>query len=607
MLGRLLVALAALLFVGAQPAQAWPAHGAPLPWTQAATSTYMMALSGTASTTQMTRKAHKTVSAVTSLRLVYPDYYVSPTKGEVAVGSLPVQAWIEYPSGTYTAVAFGGSTTPTFSNGGNNASDPTAVTIPANTQFWTWTYCASASCPRVGQSGEAVLKNSFGEGAKIASSAVPTTPSASQPSAGGDTAGLMPIAILAQTGAPGLCFFGDSRVYGQKDLTVSLDRGVYAPSLSGSYAYLNAGVAGDTEVAFLGSPGRRDLAQYCTVVADEFGTNDMYLNSGTAAGAGEWKRRAVWTFLGKRYITSTVEPNTTSTDAWATTANQTATAVDAIFTTYNGDMRGAGYVQQYFDVSDGLSSARDSGIWGATWTSDGLHMNLTGSAALVSSGVVAPSKVAALTPSTYVWTPTVQSNSATYSTAAPKFGTGNLSGGNLAVYGTYASTAPYTVEGWIKTTSTNTAQTAFGSAGNDSITMSAAGFGTAVINGTSLTGTITINDGAWHYIALTAEIGSQHFCVDGALSASASGAQGVVKASSNAFAVGGLGRPTIAGTTAQIVGSEDEVAIFNYSKWTANGNACPAAPTQAYTGTEPGLISVMHLDSASTVVMGPGA
>ena len=105
---------------------------------------------------------------------------------------------------------------------------------------------------------------------------------------------------------------------------------------------------------------------------------------------------------------TTVTPQTTSTDAWVTTANQTVTAVHARRIGLNDWIRdGAPFdtatglavavgatgstivragtrahpLKGFFEIADIVETSRNSGIWKAGWTTDGLHPNATGYAA----------------------------------------------------------------------------------------------------------------------------------------------------------------------------------------------------------------------------------
>jgi hypothetical protein len=97
-------------------------------------------------------------------------------------------------------------------------------------------------------------------------------------------------------------------------------------------------------------------------------------------------------FSGKRVYQATYEPYTTSTDSWATTANQTADATNGDRITMNTAIRGGlGGIAGYFDIASVAESALNSGKWKApNWTSDGLHGNQNANANFSNSTIWTP-------------------------------------------------------------------------------------------------------------------------------------------------------------------------------------------------------------------------
>ena len=75
-----------------------------------------------------------------------------------------------------------------------------------------------------------------------------------------------------------------------------------------------------------------------------------------------------------RIYQTTITPRSTSTDSWATVNNQTAHANNAARVTVNNWIRAntAG-ITGYFEIADLVESARDSGLWKASYTADGVH------------------------------------------------------------------------------------------------------------------------------------------------------------------------------------------------------------------------------------------
>jgi hypothetical protein len=85
---------------------------------------------------------------------------------------------------------------------------------------------------------------------------------------------------------------------------------------------------------------RRGMLAYCTHVFVMLGTNDI--NNGRTAGQLETDITTICNYLkrlGSKVILCTLPPRTTSSDNWATAANQTVTANEGVRTTYNAWVR----------------------------------------------------------------------------------------------------------------------------------------------------------------------------------------------------------------------------------------------------------------------------
>jgi lysophospholipase L1-like esterase len=115
------------------------------------------------------------------------------------------------------------------------------------------------------------------------------------------------------------------------------------------------------------------------------GINDI--TGGQNLAAMQARMQTVWAMLAAHGVTdifqTTITPVTTSTDAWATVVNQTATATNGVRVSVNDWLRSkpAG-ITGILEVADLAETARNSGIWKAGFTADGTHPNVTGHAAL---------------------------------------------------------------------------------------------------------------------------------------------------------------------------------------------------------------------------------
>ncbi len=102
----------------------------------------------TTNSQSMTRRQEFAREDISALQLVFGNFYVPTTTGEVSPGcARSVTASIEYLVGTYKQVTFCGSVTGSMADGqAQLVSDSTTDTIPKGSQYWvkTWTNCANA-------------------------------------------------------------------------------------------------------------------------------------------------------------------------------------------------------------------------------------------------------------------------------------------------------------------------------------------------------------------------------------------------------------------------------------------------------------------------------
>jgi hypothetical protein len=134
--------------------------------------------------------------------------------------------------------------------------------------------------------------------------------------------------------------------------------------------------------------GLRDfMLNYATHSIYEYGINDVRGGSVTLASM-QSTALANWQILVNKKIkvwACTLTPNTTSTDSWATTTNQTYanSTGNTVRIQYNNWLRSlpSTLLTGIIETADTCESSRDSGLWKPSYTSDGLHPNSTGFAA----------------------------------------------------------------------------------------------------------------------------------------------------------------------------------------------------------------------------------
>lgn len=320
-------------------------------------------------------------------------------------GNITYSASIEYPAGTFTQVLWAGAATKVVTSNAVALSDAVTVAIPSGATFWIRTYAnaVTAIVFTEGNTGFEQRNLAGGEAYEYAASGITDkTMGGTIVDVGAVSAPIFrPTAIVAQTRRPSVLILGDSRDWGFTDIHDSSgDLGDLARSIGPQYGYINAGCAGDTLSAFITAHTQRAaLQQYVSHVV--FGDPINALRSG---GSGQNKTAAtvlgeLQTILGyfptKRCLTTTTGgPQTTTTDSWATVANQTVNANSAQIIAYNDAIRaGVANSVGYFEIADQVESARNSGKWWVTGvasatTTDGLHSTQAGYLRIKNSGAV---------------------------------------------------------------------------------------------------------------------------------------------------------------------------------------------------------------------------
>lgn len=342
----------------------------------------------------MSRSRHRAADSITSLKLVYGNWRVDFTNGDVGLGTATTySAAIEYPAGTFKQVTFSGATSIAVADLGEAISDAIAISIPKNAYFWVRTLTTSVTgILYVGKGAD----TAHGEAMDFGVTVVDKTMSGTITDG---AAGIVtPYAILGYSAMPSVFLAGDSRTFGQLDTytgNVSTDVGVLARSIGPELPYINCGIPTDSAFkASTLSTLRVSLAKrFCTHVVCGYGINDVNFYSRSAAQALT-DLKAVWTLYAPLTVyQTTLGPVTTSTDSWATTGNQTTAASNANRVTLNNSIRQSTAIAGVMEIADVEESARDSGIWKAPgYTTDGLHETQLACAVVVSSGAVSPGR-----------------------------------------------------------------------------------------------------------------------------------------------------------------------------------------------------------------------
>ena len=199
---------------------------------------------------------------------------------------------------------------------------------------------------------------------------------------------IYPIAIVGKTTRPSAGLINcDSRGAGAGDNQAgngSGDWGMYARPLGASYAYQNFCVSGDVANGWAGRRARTlAVAKWPSIWLGENAVNQIgfgltttktdILAAATTAHAAN-----------RRYGHATCSPKTTGTWTAADGSDQTRDgSYTTFFTPLNDWLRTSpAGIDFYLEVADPQEISRNSGLWHAGYTTDGLHPSTQGNMAL---------------------------------------------------------------------------------------------------------------------------------------------------------------------------------------------------------------------------------
>jgi hypothetical protein len=299
--------------------------------------------------------------------------------------------------------------------GGFIESDPIPVDVKAGDVIRTVTYQAAGNWRVLGSIANPAFA---GDGAGVTTTGDYTADASALPADGGGS-GIMPCAITATpknkrqrtvciVGASDAEGVGDGYLQNGYNFGITQARhgrwGFISRALTGVTGVLQTARTGDrvsTLALLSGHRGRFLLMSSCSEVIDTMGLNDVF-QADTLANI-QANKILVWgmeSAKGCRVWGTTWTPNSTSTDNWKTTANQSVTAIEAVRVGFNdwirdgspitiatgiaaavgsvgaGVMRSGVYVAGvftpgnplhplygYYEVADKAESARNSGKW----------------------------------------------------------------------------------------------------------------------------------------------------------------------------------------------------------------------------------------------------
>lgn len=352
---------------------------------------------------------------VSSLQWKFSNWRLAPAETAGDNDITIVKVALEY-AGTFYPVFFNGKRSVTIEPNGEVLSDPISPRIPAGAQVFL-RYRVSVPTGGTMPTGRGTNINvgDFWNG-KDGPDIVDATGTAGF-SADSSYYAYGPSAMIGldQTGSkPAIFLVGDSIAAGATETSLSADGdiGFLERGLSGRYPWCAATRGNQAFVTIAGNPTKQmTLAAYASSALTNLGVNDFY-NPGIATSNSpnldvvQARALALWSQLseaGCRVYQTTVTPVTSSTDKWATTANQTIywPLQNAKRTAFNDWLRAgapivagvavaagtqgallagqAGHpLTDYIEIADIVETARNSGIWKVTgaengYTADGTH------------------------------------------------------------------------------------------------------------------------------------------------------------------------------------------------------------------------------------------
>jgi lysophospholipase L1-like esterase len=294
----------------------------------------------------------------------------------------------------------GGQSQVTIQPGKWAFSDPIGITLNKGDTFQTRTYVNVAAAATKFPTGSYTTQSSLGEGENYTSGGGTnnTTPGSVGVTAVNGVGVFAPAMILgyakARISPPRILLVGDSIMAGVGDGGTFTNWGYVLRALNNNYPYQLLAYPSET-VDFMRDNQRafRRLGMVLTkmqpsAIICELGVNSVKAGSGTIQAdlLTIWQQLANF---GVPLYQTTITPVTTSTDSWATTANQTVTANESIRTALNDYIRTVpSPLTGIFEVADLAETSRNSGIWrvtGGAYTGDGTHPSAVGHAALAAA------------------------------------------------------------------------------------------------------------------------------------------------------------------------------------------------------------------------------
>lgn len=373
-----------------------------LPWRQFATRCGIPNVHNFIFTAVRSRSGHYARSNVTAVKLLFPNWYIdgllmNQTWEEKPLGTQSLLASIEYPLGQFTRVKFAGADTGIVPAGGSLLSDATSIGISNGDMFWVRTVLTGGGT--LFESGESFESSpaiynavTFGDTCDV-NNAADNTMGGPYNGAANDGYIYRPAVIAAQTSNAAPLILGDSKSHGSGGgEDASGDYGEIAPSVGPFHGYNNYSLGTYAGYRVIASHSRlQTLKPYFSHLICQFGVTD-YTDAAPTGAAVLATMQTVWNyFSGLTICHSTLAPFTNSSDNWNTVGGQTLRPFEPERVAFNNLLRaGPTGLNVLFEVADVVETARNSGLWKAGYTADGIHESQAGYSAIKASGAISP-------------------------------------------------------------------------------------------------------------------------------------------------------------------------------------------------------------------------
>jgi|GEM_PF-2911723 len=342
---------------------------------------------GAGNLNQLTRTHRSNASGKTITDIQF--LFQNPVYGYASSNVILVAA-LEYPTNVITQIQFNGTSYFNLGVLGSALSDPIGIAIPPTSNFWVRSFVTISPNAFFIQNGVNSVGN-YGIGGGGYNNNTVTDITMGGTIADTFSFGYAPSLYLGRpmdgSGFKSICCLGDSwfsTVTAMYDTASPFDS---TPQHSACYSnstplipMYSIAIGGNTLVQELGTNwmGKND-GLYCSDIICEIGINDVRgaEASETTSAQIETNYVSLWTYYAARGIRIwqlTVGPNSTSTDSFATTNNQTGVNT-TIHQQVNDWIRTKPYpLSGYFDAAVVFETATNSNIWIPGMTTDGLHI-----------------------------------------------------------------------------------------------------------------------------------------------------------------------------------------------------------------------------------------